>query len=217
MLGVYGSGHPFENYISAFKNCSFNCSLLSDTEEDEDGTVTYNSLKDGQQVTMGGIVSAVKKLNTKQGASMAFVTVEDLYGSVECVAFPNTYEKIKSFLAPDVVVALSGRLDLSDGRRPTVLLDNMQEFDGENLKKEKDGAGGAQQPQKQGVLWLNATALDEGEFEELQDMLSAYEGPTEVKILRGRQKFLYPRGVVRSKAFEAELSTFLPAECVKYV
>ncbi len=217
VLGVYVSGHPFENYISAFKNCSFNCSLLSDTEEDEDGTVTYNSLKDGQQVTMGGIVSAVKKLNTKQGASMAFVTVEDLYGSVECVAFPNTYEKIKSFLAPDVVVALSGRLDLSDGRRPTVLLDNMQEFDGENLKKEKDGAGGAQQPQKQGVLWLNATALDEGEFEELQDMLSAYEGPTEVKILRGRQKFLYPRGVVRSKAFEAELSTFLPAECVKYV
>ncbi len=218
VLGVYVSGHPLENYISAFKNCTFNCSLLSDTEEDEDGNLTYNSLKDGQAVTMGGIVSAIKKLTTKQGASMAFITVEDLYGSVECVAFPNTYEKIKSFLAADVVVALSGRIDLGDGKRPTILLDNMQEFDAASLKKDRPGEAPAADPaEKQRVLWLNATSLDEGEFEELQDMLSAYEGPTEVRILRGRQKFRYPRGIVRSRAFEAELATFLSADCVKFL
>ncbi len=212
VLGVYVSGHPFENYLSAFRHCNFNCSLLADAEEDEDGTLTFNSLKDGQSITMGGIVAGIKKLNTKQGSSMAFITVEDLYGSVECVAFPNVYEKVKSFLAVDVVVALSGKLDLGDGKRPTVLLDGMQQFNADSLKKDKEPAAG-----KKGVLWLNATGLDEGEFEELQEMLSAYEGPTEVRILRGSQKFRYPNGVVRSRAFEAELATFLPAGCIKFV
>ena len=220
VLGVYVSGHPFENYISAFKNCNFNCSLLSDVEEDEDGTVTYNSVKDGQSVSMGGIVAGIKKLNTKQGSSMAFITVEDLYGSVECIAFPNTYEKIKSFLAADVVVALSGKLDLAEGKRPSILLDGMQQFDADALKKDKEpdrGAGAGGSPAKRETLWLNATGLDDGEFEELQEMLSAYEGPTEVKILRGKQKFRYPRGIVRSRAFEAELATFLSPDCVKFV
>ena len=151
---------------------------------------------------------------------MAFITVEDLYGSVECIAFPNTYEKIKSFLAADVVVALSGKLDLAEGKRPSILLDGMQQFDADALKKDKEpdrgaGAGGA--PAKRETLWLNATGLDDGEFEELQEMLSAYEGPTEVKILRGKQKFRYPRGIVRSRAFEAELATFLSPDCVKFV
>ncbi|MBQ9081459.1 MAG: hypothetical protein IJY26_02345, partial [Clostridia bacterium] len=237
VLGVYVSGHPFENYLSAFKNCTFNCSMLNDSEEDEEGNVTYNNLKSGQSVTMGGIVSAIKKLNTKQGSSMAFITVEDLYGSIECIAFPNTYEKIKSFLAIDAVVALSGKLDISEDKKPTVLLDGMQEFNADSLKKEKtvdtppssfdaastsaakasSSAASTVQKTEQGVLWLNATSLDEGEFEELQEMLSAYHGPIEVKILRGKQKFRYPQGITRSKAFEAELKTFLPADCIKYV
>lgn len=219
MLGVYVSGHPFENYLSAFKNCNFNCSLLADAEEDEEGNVTYNSLKSGQAVQMGGIVSAIKKLTTKQGSSMAFVTVEDLYGSVECIAFPNTYEKIKSFLAVDVVVALSGKLDIGDEKKPTILLDGMQEFKPNDLKKDKDSSpkNASAKPKESGVLWINATILDDGEFEELQEMLSAYSGPTQVKILRGNKKFLYPQGITRNKAFEAELETFLPAECIKYI
>ncbi|MBP5243033.1 MAG: DNA polymerase III subunit alpha, partial [Clostridia bacterium] len=228
MLGVYVSGHPFEQYLSAFKNCSFNCSLLADKEEDEEGNVTYNNLKSGQSVTMGGIVSAIKKLNTKQNTTMAFITVEDLYGSVECIAFPNTYEKIRSFLAVDVVVALSGKMDIGD-KRPTILLDGMQEFSAEQLKKDggqetanasvsgKTQTARAAVTGKPTVLWLNASALDDGEFDELQEMLSAYTGDTEVRVVRGGQKFRYPEGITRSKAFEAELRTFLPADCIKYV
>jgi hypothetical protein len=69
----------------------------------------------------------------------------------------------------------------------------------------------------QNVLWLNASGLDDGEFDELQEMLSAYRGATEVRVLRGKQKFRYPAGITRSKAFEAELCTFLPADCIKFV
>ncbi|MBR7100142.1 MAG: DNA polymerase III subunit alpha [Clostridia bacterium] len=228
MLGVYVSGHPFENYLSAFKNCNFNCSMLSDTEEDEEGNVTYNAIESGQSVSMGGIVSAIKKLNTKQGSSMAFITVEDLYGSIECIAFPNTYEKIKHFLAVDVVVALSGKIDIADGKKPSILLDGMQEFSADNLKKDK--ADGASQTasastssqeraneQKPKVLWLQASNLDEGEFEELQEMLAVYVGEVEVRIVRGGKKFRSSQGVNCNKAFMAELKTFLPEDCIKYV
>jgi DNA polymerase III alpha subunit len=232
VLGVYIRGHPFEQYRPYFKNCSFDCSYLNDYEEDEDGTVTYNNLKSGQAVTMGGIVAAIKKLNTKQGSSMAFITVEDLFGSIECIAFPNVYEKIKSFLAVDVVVALSGKIDISEGEKKVVLLlDNVKEFTPPEAKAapvpkvtavnySSASAGSSVQPSDkpvQNVLWLNASGLDDGEFDELQEMLSAYRGETEVKVLRGTQKFRYPAGITRSKAFEAELRTFLPAECIKFV
>jgi DNA polymerase-3 subunit alpha len=225
VLGVYISGHPFEQYKPYFKNCTFDCSFLNDYEEDEDGTITYNNLKSGQAVTMGGIISAIKKLNTKQGSSMAFVTVEDLYGSIECIAFPNVYEKIKTFLAVDTVVALSGKVDVSDGeKKAVILLDGMKEFTLPETKSSPASPSSAvtyasapSAPPAQNVLWLNASGLDDGEFEELQEMLSAYRGDTAVKVLRGTQKFRYPAGITRSKAFEAELRTFLPADCIKFV
>lgn len=238
-LGVYVSGHPFEKYLSAFRQCTFNCSLLAEGEEDEDGNITYSNLKSGQPVTMGGIVSAIKKLNTKSGSSMAFITVEDLYGSVECIAFPNIYEKIKSFLAVDVVVALSGKLDISGEKKPVILLDGMQEFLPEQLKQDEPAApskpaaqpvlnplapkaptsasAAATEEKEPSVLWLNAEGLDDGEFEELQEMLSAYRGNIDVRVVRGGKKFRYPEGIVRSRAFEAELKTFLPPECIKYI
>lgn len=61
VLGVYVSGHPFEKYMNSFGDCNFNCSLLDDYTEDDDGERTYNSLKSGMQVSMGGIITAFKR------------------------------------------------------------------------------------------------------------------------------------------------------------
>ena len=77
-------------------------------EEDEDGHKTYPELTDGATVTMGGIIGTYKKINTRSGSSMAFISVEDLYGSIECVAFPNVFDKIKGIVMADKVVRLSG-------------------------------------------------------------------------------------------------------------
>ena len=85
VLGVYVSGHPFEKFAPYFKDKSFNCSMLTEYLEDEEtGAKTYTEISDGQQVTMGGMVAATKKLQTRSGSFMAFVTIEDLYGTVEC-------------------------------------------------------------------------------------------------------------------------------------
>ncbi|PWM00461.1 MAG: DNA polymerase III subunit alpha, partial [Clostridiales bacterium] len=129
VLGVYVSGHPFEKFAPYFKDKSFNCSMLTEYLEDEEtGAKTYTEISDGQQVTMGGMVAATKKLQTRSGSFMAFVTIEDLYGTVECVCFPNVYERIRSFLVVDAVVSLSGKIDINEDKAPTIIVDRMTEF-----------------------------------------------------------------------------------------
>ncbi len=205
VLGVYVSGHPFAAFASHFADCTFHCGMLADFEEDEEtGDRTYHQIKSDDPVTMGGIVSAVKKHNTRGGVPMGFITVEDLYGSVECVAFPRVYEKIKGALRTDAVVRLSGKIDIAPEKLPVIILDNLESFTPPEEKKEEEAGE---------VLWLDARELPEEEFEELIEALQEYAGQTKAKILHGGKRYEFP--VNLSRAFTAELLTFLPREKIK--
>ncbi len=211
VLGVYVSGHPFEKFSRYFANASFHCGMLADFEEDEEsGFKTYHQIKSGQAATMGGIVSAVKKLNTKSGSTMAFVTVEDLYGSIECIAFPKIYDKIKQALALDTVVSLSGKIDIDPEKMPVIILDTLKEF----TVEEKEEKVEAEVPKRQ-VLWLDARGMDEEDFGELIDTVCGYEGETCVKILHAGKRYEY--FVNLNRAFAAEVRSFLPEKCIKIV
>ncbi|MCD8308709.1 MAG: OB-fold nucleic acid binding domain-containing protein [Clostridia bacterium] len=206
VLGVYVSGHPFEKYVDKFADCNFNCGLMDDYTEDEDGEKTYNSVSDGMEISMGGIITNVKKTVTKRtGAYMAFVTVEDVYGSIECLAFPKFYEKFKDVLINDKIVRLSGKLDLDNGKEPTVILDGVAEFAAEEKAEEQP----KEREALKNILWLNATELTDGDFDELVDMLNNYPGETQCAIKRGQKKYKLEGGVNYCKGLLAELMTFL--------
>lgn len=202
VLGVYISGHPFEEYVSAFKDCSFSCAKIQNFEEDEEGRRTYPELVDGAQVTMGGIIGDFKRINTRSGSSMAFITVEDLYGNIECVAFPNVFDRIKNVVAADKIVYVTGKMQLdSEGEKPPVIiLDKLQEYNPETGRTTApaETASSAREP----VLWLNASLLTEEEFEDFTDVFSHYTpGKMTVKIKRGNKLFKlteinYCRGLV---------------------
>ena len=214
VLGVYVSGHPFGAYSAYFTDCSFHTGMLSDFEEDEEtGDRTYQQFKAGDAVTMGGIIAAVRKINTKGGTIMAFVTVEDLYGSIECVAFPRVYEKIKPYLRHDGVVRLSGKIDTPAEKLPCIILDTLTEF--VPPEKEESTETAQQQPVHEQVLWLDARQLPEEDFSELLETIKAYEGDVRTKILHGGKRYEF--SVHLSRALEAELRSFLPAACVKLV
>ncbi|MCD8371997.1 MAG: DNA polymerase III subunit alpha [Clostridia bacterium] len=203
VLGVYVSGHPFEKYADQFEDCSFNCGLLDDVTEDEDGEKTYNAVTDGMTVTMGGIITGVKKTVTKRtGAYMAFVTLEDVYGSVECLAFPKMYEKLKNVLVADKIVRISGRLDLDGSKEPTIILDGVSEL---KTKEEQK----PQEENKKKTLWLNASFLSDDDFDELLEMLYNYPGDTVCAIKRGGSRYKLDEGVNYCKGLLAELYTFL--------
>ncbi len=211
VLGVYVSGHPFEAFAHHFKNCNFHCGLLADFEEDEEtGDRTYHQIKADDPVTMGGIVAAIKKVPTKGGAFMAFVTVEDLYGSVECVAFPRIYERAKSFLRQDAVVKISGKIDIAPEKLPVIILDALEEF----LPDQKTESAPAAEEQQQ-VLWLDARTMSEEDFGELIEALAEYAGKTRAKILHGGKRYEY--SVNLNRALMAELRTFLPESQIKIV
>ena len=213
VLGVYVSGHPFEQYSHLFHDSTFHCGMLADYEEDEEtGDRTYTQIKSGQGATMGGIVAGVKKINTRSGATMAFVTVEDLYGSVECLAFPNVYERIKTELRQDNVVRVTGKIDISPDKLPVIIVDSIKHVE-EGTVEKKPAAPVVQI--KEEVLWLDARPLSEEDFAELVATVEEYAGDGIVKILHGGKRYEMRANV--NRALFAEIRTFLPENCVKIV
>ncbi len=221
VLGVYVSGHPFEKFLPYFKDTTFNCAMLNDyTEEEEGGEKQYNQIADGQQIAMGGMIGAFKKLKTRSGSFMAFVTVEDLYGSIECVCFPKVYDRIRNFLETDRVVSLSGKISIETDKAPVIIVDKMKEFSLEETEAtavtsvEERPAPAQEKPKR---LWLKVTQLEEADIEELLDTLSFYVGETEVFFVRGNEKLRCTQKVAVGKALMAELSTFLAEDCIKLI
>ncbi len=223
VLGVYVSGHPFEKFLPHFKDKTFNCFMLNAFTEEDGGVKTYTEISDGMPVTMGGMIGAYKKLKTRTGSFMAFVTVEDLYGAIECVCFPKVYDKIRSFLETDKVVSLSGKISIDDEKSPVIIVDKMTEF---SLDEPQDKAGElapakaalpAKKTDAEKQLWLNVTGMDEADLDELMETLTAYEGETQVMFVRDGKKFLCSQKVTPSKALMAELAGFLTENCIKLV
>ena len=248
VLGVYVSGHPFEKFLPYFKDRTFNCSMLNNyVENDETGEKTYNEISDGQQVTMGGMIGAFKKLKTRTGSFMAFVTVEDLYGSVECVCFPKIYDRIRNFLQTDKVVSLSGKISIEEEKLPVIIVDKMTEFtleeDNTPIKEEPhtnyqdryvsssvyaDNADASapsrpmqpvsrEKSNAEKKLWLNVSGLEDEDIEELLETLSFYSGDTSVWFVKDGKKMLCSQKVSPNKALMAELSSFLSENCIKLV
>ena len=220
VLGVYVSGHPFEKFLPYFKDRTFNCSMLG-FEEEEDGTKRYTEISDGMPVTMGGMIGEFKKHKTRSGAFMAFVTVEDLFGSIECVCFPKVYDKIRNFLESDRVVSLSGKMSIDADKAPVIILDKMEEFIEEEkpkqTKMEEIAPVRKEKADAEKVLWLNVMDLEEEDVEELMETLTYYEGETTVYFVKSGKKMLCSQKVTPGKGLFAELSGFLPDSAIKLI
>ncbi len=213
VLGVYVSGHPFEKYVHAFPDCTFDCSFFDDYVEDEDGNRTFNRVSDGMRITMAGIIASYRRTMTKRtGTYMAFMTLEDVYGSVECVCFPSAYEKYKAEIINDRIVKVRGKLDVDAEKGVSLIIDEIIPME----TQERTDAVTDVRSHKS-VLWLNATSVADENFEEFINTLYNYEGESVCKIVRGKQKFLFPTGVNYCRGLLAELSVFINLEDIKFI
>ncbi len=212
VLGVYVSGHPMEKYLKRMQNLSFNCQKLFNYDEATDGTKIYHDIKDGQQVCMGGIIANFKKLNTKKGDTMAFITIEDLHGNIECIAFPKVFDKIKSILNIDTIVLLKGKLQLNEDKEPTILLEDLKEFD-EESKIEDIQQEVENKNHKQKILWLDARKLDEEQFLKFEKIFEAYaNGEEQIRIVRdidGKMKVFALNNMQICNALYSEIQLYL--------
>ncbi len=125
VLGIYISGHPLEEYEARWRKNITN--LTSDFLRDEETGETV--VADGAQTVVGGLIIDKKVTYTKNNKAMAYLTVEDLYGTVEVILFPKDYERYSRAVEEDSKVFIRGRVSLDDDRDGRVICERMCSFD----------------------------------------------------------------------------------------
>ncbi|HEY3505855.1 MAG TPA: DNA polymerase III subunit alpha [Actinocatenispora sp.] len=113
MLGLYVSGHPLDGAER----------VLRKNSEQRIADLVAGDTPDGTSVTIAGIISALERRVTKQGNAWAKATVEDLDAGIEVLFFPKTYELVGQYLAPDLTVAVKGRINRRDQEISVVAMD----------------------------------------------------------------------------------------------
>ena len=110
ILGVYISGHPLDDYEGIWrKNITATAADFIVDEETEEAAV-----KDGMKAVVGGLVDGKVVKTTRSNQLMAFITLEDLMGSVEVIVFPKNYEADRDILTEDSKIFIKGRVSLGD-------------------------------------------------------------------------------------------------------
>ena len=109
-LGIYLSGHPLDSVADLWRSTvtARTTDFLVDPETGSAG------VRDGQRVTVGGILTAKTIKSTRKNETMAFITIEDLVGTVEVLLFPRDYERYRDRINPEARLFITGRVSVSD-------------------------------------------------------------------------------------------------------
>ena len=202
VLGIYLSGHPLEEYEEKWrKNISKVTSDFVYEEETQEIKV-----KDNEQVIIGGIITERTIKYTKQNRVMAFLTIEDLLGTVEVVVFPQTYEKYHTLLNEDEKVFVFGRVNLEDQKNGKVICERIVSF--EDTRKE---------------LWLQFETKEEYEAKEVElfSMLRDSDGKDGVVIyissIKAMKRLPNSQSIRVNSEIVNNLTNFLGKKNVKVV
>lgn len=125
VLGIYVSGHPLQDYEERWR-VNVTAKTTDFIVNEESGEIL---LKDQQIVVVGGMITGFRTMITKKNQIMAFVVLEDLFGTVEIVIFPHVYEKYKHILNEDEKIFIKGRVDAAEDRAGKVLAQDIFRFD----------------------------------------------------------------------------------------
>lgn len=211
VLGMYISGHPLSEYqqeLSKFITVSSLDFIQDNTdgldELSEDSPV---KLVDGQSVAIGGILVEKTIKYTRSNKAMAFIKVEDLFGSIEVILFPDMYSKYSSILIEDSVLFIQGRANIQEDADSKVIAAKIIRYEELIAANNKN------------TLWLKIPEdKPEGILDELSKILSRYSGDTPIILydVKTKKKFGAPQNlfVTLSDTLIAELQAVLGQECV---
>ena len=133
-MGLYLSGHPADKYSAAFAKakCLPIREILGDDSAEGETTDEPNTLLggnieyDNREVTLGGVLTAVKQNITKSGQNMAFATIEDLSGAIEVLVFPKVLAEYGVFVKAENAVIMQGRVSLRENEAPKLLCERVR-------------------------------------------------------------------------------------------
>lgn len=187
VLGIYISGHPLDEYIkfmerhitadsSKFQLQEEQTEVSGSAEMDLQGRKQEMSdtLSDGARVTVGGIIVDKNVKMTKSGNQMAYITLEDLTGTVEITVFPRDYMRFRQLIYPDNKIFVTGRVSAGADEQPKLLCESIKTFD--------------EVPKK---CWIRFDSVEsyENVRQELFAILQKHEGRDQVIIYCTAQKY----------------------------
>jgi len=131
MLGLYVSGHPLKEYEEEIQQqvTISSMELVETSGEDEvaeNGNIAGKGLTDGMVVTVGGIITDKKTKTTKSNNLMAFITLEDLYGSMEIIVFPTVLRRYSDLLVNENAVFIDGRISIKEEEAPKIICESVR-------------------------------------------------------------------------------------------
>ena len=176
MLGIYLSGHPLSKLKEEIeKQTTISTrdidAIDNKTNIDEENISELemvsgydlqkaSKFRDGQEVKIAGIITSIKKKFTKTNRIMAFVTIEDLYGQAEIIAFENAYLTAKDSLIEENIVLIKGRLSIREEEKTSIIANEITNF---GVQKRKE-------------LIINITNLDEPIKKKLRGAIKYFNG-----------------------------------------
>ncbi len=194
-LGLYVSEHPLQSVKDALR------------KKTDARIVDVERRRDGEVVTIGGIVGALKALTTKKGDPMVFLRLDDLSGSIETVVFNSVYAAARELLEPDRVLVVKGRIDHKEGETKLIAIE-VAPFEA--------------MPDKAEVrLRLDARKAPAGTIRELADVVRSFPGEAQVVLdletSVGPQRYVFgPEFRVRPEAdFFAEVKALLGEAAIR--
>lgn len=210
--GLYFSGHPLDSYSENIENVKHE-DILSLCLDDEDARAE----KTDKKITLVGILESVNVKTTQRGDKMAFFTLSDRYGEVECIAFPKTYSQMPHLFREDSVLAVTGTLSVRDDESAKFIvmfatrLQKNGEYDakstlakGTEQKSEPSsrqsaptsqnaGFGGQKKPYSK--IYLRVSSVDSDEFLRAKNIVEIFEGNTPVIFYDSSKKEYLPSGL----------------------
>ncbi|ERI94373.1 nucleic acid-binding domain protein [Clostridiales bacterium oral taxon 876 str. F0540] len=182
MTGLYLSGHPLEEFEETL-NLRTNTRIteIISTEALEEGVIDQNSgIKDGDRVIIGGMIAEVNKKITRNNDMMAFIRLEDMYGSIEVIIFPKVLQKYRQNIEEDCVVLISGRVSIREEEQPKILCEMIEPLEKVNNDKV--------------YILVEEEKLRKEAFDKIKNTLLDYKGSQQVFMCtkKERQKFRLP-------------------------
>ncbi len=209
-MGMYFSGHPMDDYkahAKALHAVSIGEIIPSDEEE--------SRFQDHERIAVAGLITCRVNKQTRAGAAMAFITVEDRLGEMELVVFPKVLEKYSYFLTPDVPIAAFGELSITEDAPPKLLCMKIEmlQSDYQPEQQTQAPAPATKSPPKtpdpaNKTLYLKVESLECEMCRRAISLLEIFEGQTPVVLFDASTK-KYVKAVGRSVSIQPTMFSHL--------
>ena len=177
--GMYFSGHPMEEYaekVGIITDITTH-KIMSSIEKDELGNVkeVAGGVKDNQQVKICGIIANRKNKITKSNTQMAFLRLEDLYGTIEVIVFPKVLQAYGGSMTEGNAVVIEGRVSIREDEEPKILCESLVNLDSITVAEKK-----ADIDTKRRTLFIRMGTQDDAVLKMAAELLKAHHGNTPV-------------------------------------